>query len=115
SIDAQDMMPVIDFFQHTVQFAAEALVLADAKDLGDGVGGEAEHAEFARAFKDLVNRGLTAEDEIATVLDLLEGLLTPHVDRGTVVLRDLRPEDQGPIVQSLADDLGAEPVGGGLQ
>jgi hypothetical protein len=36
------MMSMIDPFQHTVQLAAQALVLADAEDLSNFVGREVE-------------------------------------------------------------------------
>jgi hypothetical protein len=42
AVDPQDMMPVVEFFQHAVQLAAQSLVLAHPEDLGDGVGGEAK-------------------------------------------------------------------------
>ena len=42
AVDPQHMMAVVELFQHAVQLAANSLVLADAEDLGDLVGGEAK-------------------------------------------------------------------------
>jgi len=44
AIDPQHVMAVIELFQHTVQLAAQPLVLADAEDLRDLVGGQTKDA-----------------------------------------------------------------------
>jgi hypothetical protein len=68
AVDAEDVMPVVELFQHGVKLAAEPLVFADAKDLRDDVGRQAKHAQFARAFEDLMDRERAAKDEIAAVM-----------------------------------------------
>jgi len=115
AIDPQYMVPMIEAFQQTVQFARQPLVLAHPEDLRDLVGGEAEETQFGGALKDLVDRKVTPKNEIETVLDLIERILTPQVDGGPLLLGELGTQDQSPVVQALADDLGAEAIGGGLQ
>jgi len=92
-----------------VQLAADSLVFANPKDLGDLVGGEAEDSQFASALEDLVN------GEIPAVFQLVQGIATPQVDGGPVFLGELGPQNQGPIVQALADNLGTQSICGGLQ
>ena len=109
------MMSMIELFQHAVQLAANPLVLADAKDLGDLVGGEAKYSQLTGALEDLVNREIPPEDEITAVFDLVQRVVAPQVDGGPVFLRELRTQDQGPVIQALADPFGAEAIGGRLQ
>ena len=108
-------MPMIELFQAAVQLAADSLVFANPKDLGDLVGGEAEDSQFASALEDLVNGEIPPEDEIPAVLQLVQGIATPQVDGGPVFLGELGPQNQGPIVQALADNLGTQSICGGLQ
>ena len=115
AVDAEHVMAMVEFLQHRVQFAAESLVLAHAEDLGDDVGRQAEHPQLARALEDLVDRKMAAEHEIPAVLDLVQGVGAPQVDRRPVLLGELRPEHQRPVIQPLANHLGIEPVGGRLQ
>src|SRR5712692_6596500 len=72
AVDAQHMMAMIDLLQHALELAPEALVFANAKDLRDLVGGEAEHAQLTRPFKDLMDRKMPLEHHVAAELDLVE-------------------------------------------
>jgi hypothetical protein len=115
AVDAQHVVSVVDFLQHGVQLATEPLVFPDAKDLRDRIRGQAEDPELARALEDLVDREVAAEDDIAAQLDLVERVGAAEIDRGALLLRELWADDEGPVVESLPDDLGIESVGRGLQ
>ena len=91
------------------------LVTRTAEDLADLVGGQPPEPNLAGAFEDAVNGEVALEDEIAAVLDLVDGVEAAEIHRGALPLGELRAQDQRPVVQALADDLRAEPVGGGLQ
>src|SRR5438876_2352863 len=108
-------MTMIELFEHRVQLAMKALVLSHAEDLDDDVGGQAEHAEFARALEDLMDRPGTSEDEIAAVFHLVQGVLASQMDGRPVLLREFRADDQRPVVDPRPNHLGTERVGGGLQ
>src|SRR2546427_208328 len=108
------MVAVVEFFEHRVQLAAEAAVFAHAKDLGDDIGRQPEHPQFTGPLEDLVDGKVSAKDEITTVFDLVERVGAPQVDRGPVLLRELGSQDERPVVEPRADDLGTEPVGGPL-
>jgi hypothetical protein len=110
AVDAQHMMSVVDFLQHRVQLAAEPFVCPHAKDLGHDIRRQAEDPELTRALEDLVNREVAAEDGIATQLDLLERVGAPEIDRGPLLLRELRADDEGPVVEALSNDVRIEPV-----
>ena len=42
-------------------------------------------------------------------------VVAPQGDGGAILLGELGTQDQRPVIQALADDLGAEAIGGGLQ
>jgi hypothetical protein len=88
------MMPMIDLFQHAVQLAAHALMLADAEDLSHLVGGQAEESQFGGALKDLVNGEIASEDHIEGVLNLIQGIGPPRSSCLTT-----RSSDRGPMEQ----------------
>jgi hypothetical protein len=50
-------------------------VLAHTEDLGNLIGGQAEDPQFGGALKDLVDGKITPEDEIKSVLDLIQRIL----------------------------------------
>jgi hypothetical protein len=91
AVHPQHMVAVVDRFQHAVELAAESRVFPDPKDLGDDVGGQPEYAQFAGAFEDLVNREMAPKDEIATVLDLVQGVLASEMDGGPILLENFGP------------------------
>src|SRR5712691_9498887 len=103
TVHPQHVMPVVELFQHAVQFAAESPVLTDAKDLSDDVGGQAKHTQFARALEDLMKGEMPPENKIATVLDLVQGIVPPQVDRGPILLRELWTQHQRLVIEPLTD------------
>src|SRR5207245_9661904 len=108
-------MTVIHLLQHGVQVAAHALLLAHAEDLGDDVRGQAEDAQLAGALEQLVNRDRAAEHEIPTVLDLVEGVGSPQIDRRAVAGGKLRADAAGPVLQAFADVRWTESIRGGME
>src|SRR5262249_39738944 len=52
------------------------------------------------------------EDEVTAVFDLRDRIEAREIDLLSLLGRELRPQDQGPIVKPLADDRGAQFVGG---
>jgi hypothetical protein len=78
------MMAMLDLFEERVQFASQSLGEAEPEDLGDLVGGQAHQPEIAGAFKQFVDGQVAAKDQVAAVLDLLEGVVATEVDRGLV-------------------------------
>src|SRR6516225_9375780 len=109
------MVSMIELFQHAVQLAAHSLVLADAKDLGDLVGGQAEYAQLTGALEDFVDGEIPPEQEIAAVFDLIQRVLAAQGDGGAVLFGKFRPQDQRPVIQAFTDNLRAEAIGGCLE
>ena len=71
-VGAQHVMTMLDGFQHRFQPAAHSLTQRPGEDLRDLIGAEAQQAQLAGAFEDLVDRETAAEDEIAAVFDLVD-------------------------------------------
>src|SRR5262252_8086402 len=69
-VGAENVMSMLDLVDDGGQFAAQALVQADAEDLADAVGGQPPEADLAASLEDLVNREVAFEDEVPAVLDL---------------------------------------------
>jgi hypothetical protein len=62
-----------------------------------------------------VDGKVAPEDEIATVLHLIEGIVTKQGNSGAILLGKFGAQDQSPIIQARADDLGTEAISRGLQ
>src|SRR5262244_2515706 len=69
-VGAEDMMTVLDAIDDGGELALHPTAHVCAKDLGDPVSRQPPQAEFAAAFKQLVDREVALEDEVAAVLDL---------------------------------------------
>ena len=52
--------------------------------------------------------------KLRLVLDLVQGVIAPQLDGRPVFLGELGSDDPSPVIQALANDLGAEAIGGGL-
>ncbi|MBV6433896.1 MAG: hypothetical protein IANPNBLG_04130 [Bryobacteraceae bacterium] len=55
------------------------------------------------------------EDEVPAVFDLGNGVEAGQVHLGTFFLGELRSQDEGPVIELLANERAAQPIGGGLQ
>ena len=58
---------------------------------------------------------VSLEDEVAAVFDLRDRIEARQIDLLAFPIGELGPQDKGPVVEALADDGGAQFVGGGLQ
>src|SRR6267143_625179 len=97
------------------EIAAVPAAETGAEDRRYLVGGEPPQAEFATALEHLVDRKVALEDEVAAILDLSNGIEAGQVDLFALLGGEFRPQHQGPIVEPLANDVRAQPIGGGLQ
>ena len=89
-----------------------------AEDCGDLVAGEPPQTELAAAFEQWLWMGkvLPLEDEVAAVFDLGDHVEPRRkAEPGALLGGELRAQDQCPVVEAFADDLRAQPIGGGLQ
>jgi len=114
-VGAEDMMAVLDAIDDGGQLAAHPAVQARAEDLGDLVAGQPPQAELATALEQLVDGKVALEDEVAAILDLGDRIKAREIELLALLGGELRPQDQGPVVEPFADDLRAQLVGGGLQ
>ena len=112
-VHAKDVMAMVDRFDDGGEF--RALGEPHAEDLADAIGGHAPQADFATALEDFGDGEVALEDEIAAVLDLGDGIETREGHLAAFFFGKLRPPDQGPVVELLADDGGTQPIGGGLE
>src|SRR5216684_7976246 len=108
-------MAMIHPFQDSGELASHSLVQAKAEHLRELVGGEAEQSEVAGALEELVDGKVSSEDEVPTVLDLLQGVMATEIDGFSVFLGKLRSQQPSPVIELFANELGAETVGRGLQ
>ena len=111
-VGAEDMMAVRDAIDHGCELAAVPAAEASAEDRSHFVSGEPPQAEFATALEHLVNRKVALEDEVAAILDLGDRIKAREIELLALLGGELRSQDQGPVVELLADDLRAEFVGG---
>src|SRR6266545_1623659 len=114
-VGPEDMMAVLDLLQGGVEFALQLLGDATAEDLRDLVGRQSPESNLAGAFEDPVNGGVALEDEIAAVLDLVDGVKAAEIHSSALALGELRTQNQSPVFEALANDIRGEPVGGRLQ
>src|SRR5579859_5249149 len=86
-----------------------------AEDLANPVGRQPPQADFAASLKDFVNGEVALENEIATVLDLRDGVEARQVYPVAFFLGELWSQDQGPVIELFANGRRTEPVSGCLQ
>ncbi len=114
-IGAEDMVAVLGAVDDGGKFATHPAVHTCAEDCGDLVAGEPPQTELATAFEQFVDGKVPLEDEVAAVFDLGDRVEARQVEPGALLGGELGAQDQRPIVEPLADDLRAQPIGGGLQ
>src|ERR1700732_2838558 len=114
-VGAVDMMAMLDAIDDGGQLAAHPAVQASAEDLGDLVAGQPPQAEFAAAFEESVDGKVALEDEVAAILNLGDRVKAREIELLALLGGELRAQDQGPVVEPLADDCRAQLVGGSLQ
>src|SRR5690348_8065197 len=108
-------MAMVDLLQRALEFAAPPPADPKTEDLSDFVGQQSKQTHIARTFEQFMNREVAPEDEIPAVLDLLNRMVALQIDRLSIGFAELRSYDQSPVIEALADDIGIQAVGGGLQ
>ncbi|MGH9761533.1 MAG: hypothetical protein ACREAC_11945, partial [Blastocatellia bacterium] len=97
AVGAENMVAVVDLFQHTLEFAAQPLVHAEAENLDDFVGQHANKTDVTGAFEQFVNGEVAAKDEIAAVLNLLNRIVAVEIDSFPISFGKLRPHHESPV------------------
>src|SRR5438874_9954916 len=114
-VGAEDMMAVLDLLQGGVELAWQAAGEAGAKDFRDLLGGETPEPQLTTAFEEAMDGEVALEDEIATVLDLADGVEATQVHGDPLPPGELRTQHQGPVFKALPDYFRSEAFRGGLQ
>ena len=113
-IGAEHMMAVRDLIDDGVKFAPVPAVEAGAEDLGNLVSRQPPEAEFAASLEQLVNWKVAFEYDVPAIFDLADSIDARQLDLLALPGGEFRAEDEGPVVEPLANDVGAELIGGGL-
>src|SRR5215470_2910082 len=108
---ALHVMAMVHPLQDSGELTSDPLVETKAEHLRELVGREAEQSEVAGALEEFMDGEVPSEDEVATVFDLLQGVMASEIDGSPVLLGELRPYHPTPVIELLTNDLGAETVG----
>ena len=108
-------MTMFDLIDDGAQFTAHSLMESHAEEFRDPVGRQSPQPDLAAALENFMDREVALKDEIAAILDLPDGVKARQVDLIALGARELRSQDQCPVVKLLLNDLGTKPVGGSLQ
>src|SRR4249919_991290 len=114
-VGAIDMMAMLDLVDDGGEFAGHLAVESLPEDLGDLVGCQPPQPQLTASLEELVDGEVAFEDEVAAVFDLRDRIEAREIDALALLDGELRPQDQGPIVEPLADDGGAQFVCGRLE
>ena len=114
-VGPQDVMTMLDALQGRVHFALKLFADALTEELRDFVSGQKQKPQLAGALKEVSNREVALEDEIAAVLNLADSVEAMKVHRLSLVRREFRPQKKTPVVQPLANQIWAEPIRSRLQ
>src|SRR5215467_11383253 len=98
-------MAVLDLLHGGIEFALQFLGDATAENFGDLVSREPPKAHLAGAFEDPVNGEMALEDEVAAVLDLVDGVEAAEIHSGALALGELRTQNQSPVFQASPNDI----------
>jgi hypothetical protein len=71
------------------------------------VGRQAPQTEFAASLEQLVDGKVAFEYIVEAILYLTDGIGTGQLDLSALFGGELRAQDEGPIIESLADDVRA--------
>src|ERR1043166_9560647 len=113
-VGAEDVVAMLDLIDNRSEFPAQAFVEADAEDLADSVRRQPPQADLAAPLKDFVNGEVAFEDEIPAILDLSNSVEPRQIHLAAFLLGNLRPQDERPVIELLADNGRAQPIGGCL-
>jgi hypothetical protein len=113
-IGAKDMMTVFDLLDDGAELTAPSFSQTHTEDLADLVGGQPPQSQLTGAFEYLGDGKVAPKDEVSAVLDLSDGVEARPIHFLAFAFGELRSHNQRPVLQTFADDVGVEPVGGGL-
>src|SRR6202008_3252127 len=114
-VGAIDVVTVLDLLDDGGELAGDLAVESLPEDLGDLVRRQPPQSQLTAALEQLVDGEVLLEDEVAAGFDLGDRIEAREIDLVALLGRELRAQDQSPIVEPLADDGGAQFVGGSLQ
>ena len=99
-------MAMVGALQHAAQLAADAPVQAPAEDLGDAIGTQAQQAQITGALEQPVDGEVAAEDQVAAVLDLLDGVVTAEIDLLAVLFGENLERRLGSNTRAACESVG---------
>ena len=114
-MSAENMVAVIDAVENGVKLAAHSFGDAHAEDFRNLAAGHAPQSDIAGPFEDLPDWEVAPENEIPAILDLSEEKIPPQVHGLALATGEFGPKHQGPVLEAIADDVGTEAIGSGLQ
>src|SRR6516162_6857513 len=114
-VGAEDMMAMLNLVDDGGELAGQPAVQARAEYLGNLVGCQPPQSELPAALEQFVDGKVPFEYEVAAIFDLGYGIEARQLYPLALLDGELGPEDQGPIVEPFANDVGAQLVGGGLE
>src|SRR6516165_4838122 len=109
------MVAMLDLIDEGEELAAVIAAQPYAEDLGNLVGSQAPQTKFTASLEQLVDGKVAFEYIVEAILDLTDGISTGQPDLAALLGGELRSQDEGPIVEPLADDVRAQLIGGRLQ
>ena len=108
-------MTVLNLIDDRAELAAQLLSQPHAEEFRDPVGSQPPESDLAAALENLMDWKVALKDEVATVLDLPDGVEARQVHLIALPLGEFWPQDQRPVVELLLNDLRAKAIGGSLQ
>jgi len=90
-------------------------VLPKAEDLRHLVRRQIQQSHLATSLEDLADRRIPLEDEISAILHLVDRVIPIQLHTRSLFFRELRAQHERPVVQTLAQHILTQTVGGGLQ
>jgi len=114
-VGSQDVMTVLDSLQGRMHFALKPFFDALTEELRDFVSRQQQQSQLAGTLKEVSDREVALKDEVTAVLDLADGVKAMKVHRLSLSLREFGSQKKSPVVEPLADELWAKPIGSGLK
>ena len=114
-ISSQDVMTMLDSLQGRVHFALELFADALTEELRDFISRQEQKPQLAGALEEVSDREVALKDEVAAVLNLADGVEARKVHGFSLLLREFRSKQEGPVVEPLSNQSWAKPIGSGLK
>lgn len=114
-VGSQDVMTVLDSLQGRMKLALELFADALAEELRDFVSAQKQKPQLAGTLEEVSNGKVALEDDVAAVFDLADGVEAMKVHRLSLPLREFWSQHKRPVIEPLADELWAKPIGSRLK